>query len=104
MSNTKQILRLNGYSANELSGMVCDTGIERFKHERTGILGIAASRDTKEARAVVDAVITAPPFGDDGVWPLQAPGSRYRWRHRSCGRRCRARDSSPSSLPRPESL
>ena len=58
MSNTKQILRLNGYSAND-AGIVCDAGIERFKHERTGILRIEISRDTKDARALVDAVIAA---------------------------------------------
>ena len=56
--NTKLQLRLNGYSAND-AGIVCDSGIERFKHELTGILRIEISRDTKEARAVVDAVIAA---------------------------------------------
>jgi len=56
MSNTKLQLRLMGYAADE-AGIVCDTGIERFKHERTGVLRIELSRDTKEARAVVDAVI-----------------------------------------------
>lgn len=58
MSNTKQILRLNGYSAND-EWIICDSGVERFKHERTGLLRIVVSRDTKEARALMDAVIDA---------------------------------------------
>lgn len=58
MSNTKQILRLNGYSAND-SGIICDSGIERFKHERIGFLRITASRDTKPAQAVIAAILDA---------------------------------------------
>jgi hypothetical protein len=58
MSNTKLLLRLNGYSADD-AGIICDSGIERFKHERTGILRIVISRDTKAARSLVDAVIAA---------------------------------------------
>jgi hypothetical protein len=58
MSNIKHTLRMNGYSADD-AGIICDTGIERFKQERIGVLRIEISRDTKAARAVVDAIIGA---------------------------------------------
>jgi hypothetical protein len=58
MSNTKLQLRLNGYSAND-AGIVCTRDAERFKHERTGILKIEISGDSKDARAIVDGIVAA---------------------------------------------
>lgn len=51
-------LRMMGYSADEM-GIICHRGEVRFAHERTGLLKIEISRDSKDARAVVDAVISA---------------------------------------------
>jgi hypothetical protein len=55
--NTTLQLRMLGYSAND-AGIVCTRDEERFAHERTGVLKIEISRDTREARAIVDAVIS----------------------------------------------
>jgi hypothetical protein len=56
--DTQLKLRLLGYSAND-AGIICVREGERYAHERAGILKIEISRDTREARAIVDAVIAA---------------------------------------------
>lgn len=59
MSNTHtHQLRMLGFSANE-AGIICHHGGARFAHERVGISRVEVSRDSKDARALVDAVIAA---------------------------------------------
>jgi hypothetical protein len=60
MTDTKLQLRLNGYSVLPGNSHIgcCREG-ERYAHERVGILKIELSRDTREARAIVDGIIAA---------------------------------------------
>jgi hypothetical protein len=48
---------MNGYSVDGAGHIECSRDGVRFAHERVGIVRVDISRDTRDARALVDAVI-----------------------------------------------
>src|ERR1700734_535310 len=53
----RERLRLNGFSITPVGHIDCNRDGARWSHERCGVLKIEISRDSKDARALVDAVI-----------------------------------------------